>query len=323
VVTNVSADHLGLQGVDTVDQLAEVKAVVPRMTRKGGWAVLNGDDPRVFAMRTGIVATPWVFSRHPGSPAIREVLTTGGRATSVIDGWICVFTPARDPMPLLELVDVPMTLAGLSRFNVENALAATSAALALGIGKDTVVQGLRTFAPGPELNPGRMNVYSLDDTSVIIDLAHNEAGLEALLEIGNGLRRAGARLLLAMGTAGDRTDDILAVLSEIGARNSDVMVIVHKLRYMRGRTREELDEIYRSAAAHVGITDVPSFESELAGLQALVEQAHPGDVVAIMCHQDRELLHDWLIEQGATVDDPAALRAKVRRAHPGVTLSMD
>ena len=88
VVTNVSADHLGLQGIDTLDQLAEVKAVVPRITRRRGWAVLNGDDPRVFAMRSVIRARPWVFSRDPNSPAIRETLDDGGRATTVIDGWV-------------------------------------------------------------------------------------------------------------------------------------------------------------------------------------------------------------------------------------------
>ena len=82
VVTNVSADHLGQQGIDTVDQLAEVKSVVPRITRKDGWAVLNADDPRVFAMRGVIKAQPWVFGRDPDSPAIRETLNDGGRATT-------------------------------------------------------------------------------------------------------------------------------------------------------------------------------------------------------------------------------------------------
>ena len=99
VVTNVSADHLGLQGIDTLDQLAEVKGVVPHITRKDGWAVLNGDDPRVFAMRSTIKAQPWVFSRDPGSPAIREILSSGGRATTVIDGWISVLTPNARPRP--------------------------------------------------------------------------------------------------------------------------------------------------------------------------------------------------------------------------------
>ena len=154
VVTNVSADHLGHHGIDTLDQLAEVKSVVPRITRRDGWAVLNGDDPRVYAMHSIVKAQPWVFSRDPDSPAIREVLAAGGRATTVIDGWVAVLVPDGDPDPLVELVDVPMTLAGLSRFNVENTLAAASAGLAAGLPRAAVVEGLRTFLPDAEHNPG-------------------------------------------------------------------------------------------------------------------------------------------------------------------------
>ena len=99
VVTNVTADHLGLQGIDTLDQLAEVKAVVPHITRTSGWAVLNGDDPRVYAMRQVIRAQLWVFSRDPDSPAVREVLNHGGRATTVIDGWVSVLRPHADARP--------------------------------------------------------------------------------------------------------------------------------------------------------------------------------------------------------------------------------
>ena len=95
VFTNVSADHLGLQGIDTLDQLAEVKGVVSRITRPDGWAVLNADDPRVYATRTAIRARPWVFSRDPDSPAIRETLSAGGRATTLIDGWLTVLDPRR------------------------------------------------------------------------------------------------------------------------------------------------------------------------------------------------------------------------------------
>jgi cyanophycin synthetase len=316
VVTNVSADHLGLQGIDTLDELAEVKAVVPKMTRPGGWAVLNGDDPRVFAMRAGLRASVWVFSCDPDSPAIREIMAGKGRATSVIDGWISVLAGGSDPDPLIELVDTPMTLAGLSRFNVENALAAASAALAVGLGREHVVRGLRTFAPGPDLNPGRMNVYSLGDVTVIVDLAHNEAGLEALLEIMNGLRAPGRRILLGLGTAGDRTDEIISALAELGARDADVLVVVHKMRYLRGRERSELDEIYRAGAARVGVHHVPAFDSELEGLRELMTRAEPGDVVGVMTHQDREAVHDWLVTNGATVDSPNVLRAKVVRTRP-------
>ncbi|MGA8845042.1 MAG: Mur ligase family protein [Nocardioides sp.] len=320
VVTNVTADHLGLQGIDTVDQLAEVKAVVPRITRKGGWAVLNGDDPRVYAMRSVIQAKPWVFSRDVDSPAVRDTLNDRGRATVVIDGWVSVLRSNADPDPLIELVDVPMTLAGLSRFNVENTLAATSAALAIGIPRAVVVEGLRTFTPDAEHNPGRMNFFSIpgatagEEISVVMDLAHNEAGLEALMEIMNGVRRPGGRLLLGLGVVGDRTDELIEKLGEIAARDSDVVAIGHKEKYLRGRTTEELEGLMRAGAERVGVTGVPAYSSEVAVLAALVGQALPGDVVAVMCHAERQECYDWIADHDGTPDSSATLAVKARAA---------
>jgi cyanophycin synthetase len=316
VFTNVSADHLGLQGIDTVDQLAEVKGVVSRITRADGWAVLNGDDPRVYAIRGSLAARPWVFSRHPDSPAVRETLSAGGRATTVIDGWLCVLTPGSDADPLIEVADIPMTLAGLSRFNVENALAAASAALGVGLPRSAVVEGLRSFRPDAEHNPGRMNFFTRDGVSVVVDLAHNEAGLEALLEIMNGVRRPGARLLLALGAVGDRQDDVVEGLGEMGARDADVVVIAHKAKYLRGRTTDELDALFRAAAARVGVVDVPSYATEVDALEGLVKQAEPGDVVGLMCHEDRQGVYDWLAGHGFIPDTPETLREKVRAARP-------
>jgi cyanophycin synthetase len=314
VVTNVSADHLGLQGIDTLDQLAEVKAVVPHITRKGGWAVLNADDPRVFAMRQVISAQPWVFSRDPDSPAIREVLGHGGRATTVIDGWVSVLTPNSDALPLVELVDVPMTLAGLSRFNVENTLAAASAALAIGIPKEVVVAGLTSFRPDSEHNPGRMNFYSIGEVSVVLDLAHNEAGLEAMVEIMNGVRRPGARVLLGLGAVGDRQDELLERLGEMAGMHADVVTIGHKQAYLRGRDQTEMDDLFRAGLERVGMTDVTSYDTEVESLAAMVAQAGPGDVVGLMCHAERQEAYDWIARHGGTADAPGTLAAKVRRA---------
>lgn len=319
VVTNVTADHLGLQGIDTVDQLAEVKSVVPRITRRDGWAVLNGDDPRVLAMRQVVSAQPWIFSRDPDSPAVREALGHGGRATTVIDGWLTVLVPGADPDPLVELVDVPMTLAGLSRFNIENALAAASAALAIGLEREHVVEGLRSFRPDAEHNPGRMNFFSLpapdgDSVSVVMDLAHNEAGLEALLEIMGGVRRPGARLLLGLGAVGDRTDELIDALGEIGAKGSDVVAIGHKAHYLRGRTMDEIDALLRAGAARVGVTDIDTYETEVECLAALVARAEPGDVVGLMCHAERQEAYDWIAEHDGTPDSPEILARKVRAA---------
>jgi cyanophycin synthetase len=313
VVTNITADHLGLHGIDTLDQLAEVKSVVPQITRRSGWAVLNGDDPRVFAMRLVTRARSWVFSRDPQSPAIREVLNHGGRATTVIDGRIVVLSEGAPPDALVPVVDVPMTLAGLSHFNVENVLAAASAGLAAGLAREAVVEGLRTFLPDTEHNPGRMNMYTLDGVTVVMDLAHNEAGLEALVEVLRGVRAPGRRILLGLGAVGDRQDDLLETLGEIAARDSDVVVIGHKQRYLRGRSTDEMDALLRIGAARVGVADVPSYPTELASLEALVAQAGPGDAVGLMCHAERDEVQAWLAARGAEPDTPEVLREKVRR----------
>jgi cyanophycin synthetase len=314
VVTNVSADHLGMQGVDTVDQLAEVKAVITKITRPGGAVVLNGDDPRTFAMRLGTPARAVVFSLDSESPSLRTVLNEGGRAITVLDGDITVLDPRREPDVLLPVVDVPMTLAGLSHYNVENALAAAGAGLAVGLPRAAVIEGLRSFRPGPEDNPGRMNVYDLDGVTVVIDLAHNEAGVEALLEVLHGLRPPGAVVHLVMGGVGDRTDDVLRGIGELGARGADRVAIAHKERYLRGRTTDELERLMREGAAAVGVHDVPAFPNELAALQAVTAQASMADVVGVMCHAEREEVDQWLRARGATIDGPDELRRKVLAA---------
>jgi cyanophycin synthetase len=239
----------------------------------------------------------------------------------VIDGWLSVLVPGQDPDPLLELVDVPMTLAGLSRFNVENTLAAASAALAVGLPREAVVAGLRSFLPDARHNPGRMNFFSREDVSVVVDLAHNEAGLEALLEVMSGVRRPGARLLLGLGAVGDRQDEVVQALGERAARDADVVVVAHKEKYLRGRTVEELDGLFRAGAARVGRAELPSYRTEVEGLAALVAQARPGDVVGLMCHAQREEVYEWLTGRGFVADTPATLRAKVLAATgPGLGL---
>ena len=154
MVTNISADHLGLGGIDTLDQLAEVKAVITKITKPTGWCVLNADDPRTFAMRLGTKAQVWVFSRDPDSPSGRERARHGRPGDHGAGRLGRVLRPGNDPLPVVEVVDVPMTLAGLSRVNVENTLAVTSAALALGFTGPQVADGLGTFLPGEKTRAG-------------------------------------------------------------------------------------------------------------------------------------------------------------------------
>ena len=322
VVTNVSADHLGQQGIDTVDQLAEVKAIITHVTQPSGWCVLNGDDPRVWAMRTGTKARPWVFTADPDAPAIREALSADGRAITVIDEAITVITPSGSE-PLVAVPDVPMALGGLSRHNIANALAGAAAGLALGLPRAAVIDGLRTFVPDARLNPGRMNVYSCPveggSVTVIVDLAHNEAGLDALLDVAHGLVAPGAKVALGLGTAGDRTDEILQALGEIAGRRADQVVLAHKEHYLRGRSIAEMEAPLLAGLAVSGVAHAESTATEVEGLEMLVAAASPGDVVALMCHAERAEITAWLEAHRARPDGADAIRRKVRSArgeHP-------
>ncbi|HEX3200487.1 MAG TPA: Mur ligase family protein, partial [Actinomycetes bacterium] len=316
VVTNISADHLGLGGIDTLDQLAEVKATIVRITRSGGWVVLNADDPRTLAMRRLSRARPFVFGLDPDAPGLREAQTEGGRAATVLDGDLVVLTRGRVER-LLPVIDVPVTLAGLASFNVANALAATAAGLAIGLPTGAVLDGLRGFRPDPGQNPGRMNILDLEGRAVIVDMAHNEASLLALLEVARGLRLPGGRVLAMVGTAGDRSDELIRSLGELAARGADRVVIGEKHRYLRGRDAGELVRLLREGAATVGMTDLPAHPGELAALQALAASSGPGDVLALMAPAEREPILAWLTAQGAALLDPDGIRTRVVAARAG------
>ncbi|MDO5503990.1 MAG: tetratricopeptide repeat protein, partial [Actinomycetia bacterium] len=318
VVTNVAEDHLGMHGIHTVDQLAEVKAIITRVTSPKGWTVLNGEDPRVWAMRHGSPARPWAFALDQDAPAVREALDGGGRATTVIDGWVSVLEPGVPPRRLVRLTDVPATMAGLARHNVANVLAAASGALALGLSEDAVCEGLRTFRTDAELNPGRLNTFSVPvvggSATVILDMAHNEEGVLALLEVAHGLLAPGARVLAAVGMPGDRTDSQLDTIAEIAGSRADLVALAHKDKYLRGRTREDIEGHLRAGLGRVGVVPVGVFDTEVESVQALVARATDGDVIPVMCHVQREELYAWVTETGGSPDSPHTVRAKVLAA---------
>ncbi len=316
VVTNVSADHLGMQGIDTLDQLAEVKAIVTTVTRPEGWVVLNGDDPRVWAMRHGIKAKPWAFSLDPASPALWESINQGGRGITVLDGEIVVLSPNGDPDRLVRIVDVPMTLSGLSDNNIANALAGAAACLGLGVTRSAVVDGLRSFAPDPEHNWGRLNTYSLPlegggRATVVMDMAHNEAGLEALLVVARGLTAPGGAVRLGLGCAGDRADEAIIAMGELAGRGADEVVVRYTEHYLRDRQGDELLGLFREGLAKVGVLDVPGYDTELGALEALYPHALDGDVLAVMTHAERVEVDAWIRAHGGTVDDADTIRRKV------------
>ena len=313
VVTNVSEDHLGLHGIQTIDQLSEVKATITRITRAEGWDVLNADDPRVLSMRRLATGRPWLCSVDPWHPAIRDTLADGGRATVPLDGWMTVLDGSSS-RPLVELIDVPVTIAGVSRHNVMNAMQAASAGLAIGLPERAVVKGLKTFVTDPERNPGRANLFELDGRVVVVDYAHNEAGMLGFAEICDGLRRAGAEIWLVICAAGDRTDQILHDFGYRAARGSDHLAIAELLRYLRGRERQSTIERLIAGAKDGGAVEVDVYAHELAGLQGVLARSGRGDVIGVTALGMRTEVFGWLEGAGARRLTPARVKQLVRRA---------
>ena len=307
VVTNVSADHLGLQGIDTLDELAEVKGAIVRITKRDGWAVLNADDPRVWAMRRETRAGIYAFSMDGRTANVEAALDAGGRAAVFEGGALVLRSAGGRPRRLGAATEVPVTFAGRSRYNVANALAAAAACDALGLTTRQIAAGLRSFTLDAASNPGRLNLFERRGTFAIVDFAHNEAGMTGLLEVARAVAR-GRAVRLAFGTAGDRTDEILHRLGVI-AGGADDLVIAEKEHYLRGRDLEDMNELLRAGAREGGYErEIPSVPNELTALQLLLGHAKRGDVCVVMAHVDRAELFRWLGSEGFRQVDAERLR---------------
>ncbi len=297
VVTNLSADHLGLQGIDTVDELAEVKGVIVRMTKRSGWVVLNADDDRAWAMRRLTRANLYVFSMDPRSERVVRTLERGGRAAVLEEGVLVLRGTGRRPRRLAAVEELPVTVAGLSRHNIANALAASAACDALGIPAPRIARGLRSFAQDAAANPGRLNIFERRGVFVVVDFAHNEAGMAGLMDVARAV--AGRhKVRLAFGTAGDRTDEILHALGVLAGAAAD-LVIAEKRHYLRGRDLDEMNEILRAGAREGGYAgEIEAQPNEVAAIRALLARAKRGDVCAVMAHAERTEVFDWLAGEG-------------------------
>lgn len=333
VFTNVSSDHLDLQGIHTLPELAEVKSTVCRITRPEGWVVLNADDPLVASVARRVHARIAYFSLGPGrSPLIRRHLARGGRA----------YVRRRDSLVELEgdaatelarVVDLPVTFAGLAVHNVANALAAAAGARGLGVPLTDVADGLRDFRPSADLSPGRLNVFRLGSRIVIVDFAHNEAGLEAVLDVAEGIAGGAggpmAPIATIIGTAGDRPEDTLRGMGEIAARRSRRVAIKETPGYLRGRSRESVVDALMAGIRSVDRPrgqelDVPVYESEVEALRgelaagATDSHGRPerARVVVLLCHAQRSEVLELLEAEGARpVELTAELAALAPRVH--------
>ena len=321
VITNVSSDHLDLQGIHTLPELAEVKSTVARVTKADGWAVLNADDPLVAAVARHVRSQVALFSLvSGGSAAVRRNVAAGGRGYVIRDGWVVELTGTKERR-VVDVTRVPITIGGLARHNVANALAAAAAARGLGVSIEQVAEGLVGFRPTSDRSPGRLNLFRLGARIVIIDFAHNEAGVAAILDVAEGIAGGAAGraapVTAIVGTAGDRPDDTLRGIARIAATRAQRVAIKETLKYLRGRSRESVvgELLAGVRAAGKPTADVPVYETETEALRAeLADPEGRPRVVLLLCHEEREEVFQLLESLGARpIDVATELTALVPR----------
>jgi cyanophycin synthetase len=318
VVTNVSSDHMDLQGIHTLPELTEVKTIIARLTKPDGWVVLNADDRHVAGIARRVRGRVAFFTlRGDRSARVRRHLAGGGRAYLVRDGFIGE-AEGDAWRPIVDLARVPIALGGIAGHNVANALAAAAAARGLGASLDAVRRGLRTFAPTPEASRGRLNLFRDDRRVVVVDFAHNEAGVGVLLDVVEPIARAlgsnGRRAPISaiVGLAGDRPDDTLRGVGRILAQRVDRIVQKEMLHYLRGRTRASVLGEIRAGIVEAGWKDeIPVYIDEPTSLAAELdrtEDAERPEVIVLLCHEDREGVYRLIDERGLRpIEDPREL----------------
>jgi cyanophycin synthetase len=312
VITNVSSDHLDLHGIHTLPEIAEVKSVIARVTRPGGAVVLNAQDELVAAIARDARAPVWWFSMDPAHPRVRRIGRPGTRVGArafVLRDETLVELDADGAHPLASVVEIPATLGGVAVHNVANALAAAAGARAMGATREEVAVGLRAFRPTADQAPGRFNRYTDGRRTVIIDFAHNEAGLAVALGTARGLaRRIGPETLVVVviGTAGDRPDDTLRAIGRVAATAADAVSIKESLQYLRGRTRAGVIGELRTGLRQGGAdpATVPVHVDEVSAVRAeLTDPSRPmgrgtAGVLLVMTHEQREGVAELLAELG-------------------------
>lgn len=316
VLTNVSSDHLDLQGIHTLPELAEVKSTVCRITRPDGWVVLNGDDPLVAAVARRVRGRVALFSLATDgrrAAAVRRHVAGGGRAYLVRGGWLTEVESGRETR-IAEVIRVPIAIGGLARHNVANALAAAGGARGLGATIEQVRDGLLDFRPSTDRSPGRLNLFRLGSRLIIVDFAHNEAGIAAVLDVAEGIAAGAAGraapITTIIGTAGDRPDDTLRGIGRIAAQRSQRVAIKETRRYLRGRTEAAVIGELLAGVAEAGVAtaDIPVYASETAALRGELNGRGPDSprVIVLMCHEERGEVFRLLDELGARAVDVSA-----------------
>jgi cyanophycin synthetase len=238
VVLNVAEDHLGLGDINTIEQMAKVKAIVAETVHPDGYAVLNADDPLVATMAPNVRGKVAYFSMNPSNPIIIDHLRRNGMAAVYENGYLSLYEGEWN-LQIDKVENIPVTMKGMAPFMIANALAASLAAFVNGVDIELIRQGVRTFNPGAEQTPGRMNLFAMTDYSVLLDYAHNPAGYEA---VGQFVENWNGDRVGVVGGPGDRRNEDLILLGKISAKIFDY-IIVKEDDDLRGRERGEVADL--------------------------------------------------------------------------------
>ena len=288
-VLNIAADHLGLKGVDTLEDLAAVKSVVVESVRRRGHSVLNADDPLTLRMRRRAGGRHVLFSMHGGlamSPALRAHIEGGGMAVvreAAEGGDHLVVYRGGARLELMRSDEIPATLGGAAGFNVQNALAAAAMTLAQGVDLATVGRGLRAFTSSFEQNPGRLNLFDGHRFRVVLDYAHNPASLTALAAMIDNMRPAHRQVIGMVSIPGDRRDEDIRQMGAIAARTFDELVF-REAPDGRGRATGEVNALLTDGAIAAGARQdrIHRIIEERLAAQACLDMAGPGDLVVLL-----------------------------------------
>ncbi len=278
VITNISEDHLGQYGIDSLEDLAEVKSLVIEAISDHGYAVLNADDPLVASLANQTHSQIIYFSTQAGNLLVNQHIQKGGRAVYVENGMI-VAQEKKDRQRVAKVGRVPITLRGRAQHHLANALAATAAVWGLGVPIALVRRGLYTFYPDLSTNPGRANLFTVGHTRVLVDYGHNVASYQSTLELARAL---GGRLLLGViGVPGDRPDELIERVGQAAAGFDYIYIKEDEDR--RGRAAGEVAELLLKGVRSAGVASdrVRVILREDEALKAALADSQHGDLVVV------------------------------------------
>ncbi len=289
VVTNISADHIGLGGIESMEQMAKVKAVVPETVFKHGYAILNADDDLVYAMRKGLECNVALFSMDENNKRIIEHCKKGGYAAVFENGYITIMKGTWK-IRVIKVSEVPVTYGGKAIHNVMNCLPAVlSTYFWRNIEIEDIKLALQTFVPSSTQTPGRLNMFEFKHFQFLVDFAHNPAGLELLCDFVSKLDGK-PKVGIISGT-GDRRDEDIKELGRISGRYFDE-IIIRQDKHLRGRTAEEIVQLLIDGINETKTKEIPVeiILNEKEAIMHAYNTAKPGSLITIMCDVVTEAL---------------------------------